>query len=654
VRLFVTDLGYNRVLGWNSIPTTNGAAADFAIGQPDLKSSPANNAYTIDATDTAKPKQVPVLCTESSGTDANNNPTYPTSCNATLNFPRFALSTGNRLFIADGGNDRVLVFNKIPIQSGASADLVIGQIKGDVNQASDAADSLRTPMSLAWDGLNLYVSDAFNRRVTVYSLGAVSIPYQGVRNAASVNITAKGTVTIGGEINPKDTVTITINGTNYQYTVVTGDTLEKVVTEEVSLINGSNSGKGDPKVLATADLPTLRIVLTAREPGQAGNDTTYSTAVSTSAKITATAAGATLTGGADAAKVAPGTIVTINGTDLTDSTAQVDPAVQQLPTKLAGTTVYFNGIPAPLYRVAPDQITAQIPWEVNDTTSINAYVRSERGSSIVTTTPVAASIVPANPGIFTRNADTGEAMAFHGSSNAIGIVSVDGSVTKGDIAKVTIEDREYAYTVVDGDTLTTVRDQLVDLINGDPKVTAQPSGQFTRILIKARIEGPEGNGIALGASSTGSGTIIVTPFSDKLCCANVEGAPVTAENPAVPGEVILMYATGLGLPVLDDNIASLLQTGKAWPAGGPVTTPPSASGTDSFGNPLNQSVSSLAGGKTADVLAATLMPGTVGSFLVVLHLNGDMPSNSATPVTIAQDVYVSNVVTIPIINPAGQ
>jgi len=129
---------------------------------------------------------------------------------------------------------------------------------------------------------------------------------------------------------------------------------------------------------------------------------------------------------------------------------------------------------------------------------------------------------------------------------------------------------------------------------------------------------------------------------------------VTAENPAVPGEVILMYATGLGLPVLDDNIASLLQTGKAWPAGGPVTTPPSASGTDSFGNPLNQSVSSLAGGKTADVLAATLMPGTVGSFLVVLHLNGDMPSNSATPVTIAQDVYVSNVVTIPIINPAGQ
>ena len=115
-----------------------------------------------------------------------------------------------------------------------------------------------------------------------------------------------------------------------------------------------------------------------------------------------------------------------------------------------------------------------------------------------------------------------------------------------------------------------------------------------------------------------------------------------------------MYATGLGLPVLSEGIPELLSTGKAWPVGGPVTTPPAESGTDSFGNSKNQSVSSLAGGKTADVLAATLMPGTVGTFLVVLHLNGDMPSNSATPVTIAQDVYVSNVVTIPIINPAGQ
>ena len=50
-----------------------------------------------------------MLCKESNGTDTNGNPTYPGSCNATVSFPRFALAAGNRLFIADGGNDRVLV-----------------------------------------------------------------------------------------------------------------------------------------------------------------------------------------------------------------------------------------------------------------------------------------------------------------------------------------------------------------------------------------------------------------------------------------------------------------------------------------------------------------------------------------------------------------
>src|ERR1019366_7346393 len=50
--VFVTDLGYNRVLIWNSIPTANGVPADVAVGQPDLVSSVANNAYSISPTDT--------------------------------------------------------------------------------------------------------------------------------------------------------------------------------------------------------------------------------------------------------------------------------------------------------------------------------------------------------------------------------------------------------------------------------------------------------------------------------------------------------------------------------------------------------------------------------------------------------------------------
>jgi hypothetical protein len=159
-----------------------------------------------------------------------------------VSFPRFALAgAGNRLFIADGGNDRVLVYNHIPTQSGETADFVIGQLGGTINQASDAADSLRTPMSLAWDGTNLYVSDTYNRRVMIYSPAEPNIPQQGVRNAASPEIFALAGVTLGGTIQADDVVTVTINGTAYTYKVLKADTFDTVVNALVSAINGAFS-----------------------------------------------------------------------------------------------------------------------------------------------------------------------------------------------------------------------------------------------------------------------------------------------------------------------------------------------------------------------------------------------------------------------------
>jgi hypothetical protein len=67
-RLYVTDLGYNRVLIWNSIPTANAQPADVVIGQPNLTSSLPNNAYSVDPNATPL-KQTPVLCNKSNGTD---------------------------------------------------------------------------------------------------------------------------------------------------------------------------------------------------------------------------------------------------------------------------------------------------------------------------------------------------------------------------------------------------------------------------------------------------------------------------------------------------------------------------------------------------------------------------------------------------------
>lgn len=660
VHLFVTDLGYNRVLLWNSIPTANGQAADVAVGQPDLNSSIANYGFKTDPADTTvPPKQTPVLCTASIGNDTNSNPAYPNACNATLSFPRFALAAGNRLFIADGGNDRVLMFNTIPTQDGASADLVIGQIGGSVNQASDAADSLRTPMSLAWDGINLYVSDAYNRRITVYSMGENTVPYAGVRNAASLDILARGRVAIAGGIQAGDAVSINIGGTqstdaagkltttggsDYKYTIVKDDTISNIVNALSSLINAANNNGGDANVYGTPDLTTGEVLLTSRKPGLEGNDITVYVTVtvassSTTAQIEAATSGSTLAGGGDAAAIAPGSIVSVLGTNLSYQTASADPSQNALPTKLGGTQVYFNGIPAPLVLVSPEKVNAQIPWELGDTTSISAYVRSERDDGLVTvTTPVAVTIVVANPGIYAQpDTKPSVGIVYHAFSNATGLVSVDGSATAADTATVSIEDRSYTYTVQSGDTKTSIRDALVNLINQDPKVTAEPSGEFQRIILKARVQGPEGNGLPYSASASSSATVIVTPIGIELCCAAVANSPVTEQNPAVPGELIYVYATGLGVPVLTDGNKDLIQTGSKYPAGGPVTTPVNF-------------VNSIAGGKTADVISATLLPGSVGLFQVLLHLNPDLPTDTFSQLTIAQEFFVSNIVTLPIVN----
>ena len=315
VKLFVTDLGHNRVLIWNTIPTSNAAPADVEIGQPDMNGSLPNNSFILDPADATK--KIGVLC-ESNGTDSDGKPTFPASCNATLSFPRFALSDGKRLFIADGGNDRVLVFKTVPTQNAQSADYVIGQLGGDINQATDAVDSLRTPISMAWDGTNLYVADSYNRRIMVYSPAEQFVPYTGVRNAASQDIFASGRVTLAGTIQENDTVTITIQAKDYKYKIVKNDTFDKVVTALVALIN---AGDGDPNVLAIANLTTSAVILSSRISGDAGNQITLAATVSDAALITATTSGATLAGGQDAAKIAPGTLVLISGFSLSETIA---------------------------------------------------------------------------------------------------------------------------------------------------------------------------------------------------------------------------------------------------------------------------------------------------------------------------------------------
>jgi uncharacterized protein (TIGR03437 family) len=55
------------------------------------------------------------------------------------------------------------------------------------------------------------------------------------------------------------------------------------------------------------------------------------------------------------------------------------------------------------------------------------------------------------------------------------------------------------------------------------------------------------------------------------------------------------------------------------------------------------------GGSTANILSAGLLPGFLGVYQVQLQLLNTLPTNLFTQLYIAQNVFTSNIVTIPVV-----
>ncbi len=665
-RVFVTDLGLNRVLIWNSIPTRNHQPADVVIGQKDFTEHFSNNVedlcIPLDEDRNKEPD-----------TDANGNLIYPFRCAKTLNFPRYAFSDGTRLFIADGGNDRVLIYKTVPTENGAPADIILGQpdeFQSVVSSATDlfhpllrqsAADITATPTALAWDGTNLYVTDPSNRRILVFTEGEPLIQINGVRNAASREIYSLGSVSVRlsqsintttglidtGKITEGDTVTLTIGDTRkYTYTLEEDDTLETIMIGLAAVVTASNEGNGDPEVLAKYEPALGLIKLQAKKGGTQGNDISIAVETSEDAGIVAGASGAFLQDGENATVIAPGTIVTMFGVNLADKAVVADGSGKNLPLDLGGVQAYFDGIRSPLFFVSPTQVNAQVPFEVQDANNISFYLRIQRSDgSVIATTAIAVPIDRQNPGIFAEDGeDPRTAVAYHSSSFATGLITVDGFIEQGDTATVTISDRVYKYTVKGDDTRDSIRDALAAQINSNPEevVFAIPSGYAARMQLRAKVPGPAGEGTTYSATSdvgdNNTVSLILSVSSAALCCSNVKDSRVTLQNPAVPGETIYVFATGLG-PVIPEAAQFAALTGERYT--GPLLNTPV------------EFVSSLAGGSTADVISAAFEQGGRGLYRVVLQLSPGtvVGTNTYAGLTISQFIYTSNTANIPIRDP---
>lgn len=644
-KVIVADLGLSRVLIWNSIPASNGQAASVVVGQPDFN----HPEFKTGGTPTNK-----LLC-PSNGTGEDGNPTYPARCAATLDMPRAVLSDGRRLFVADSGNDRVLIWNEIPAQNGTPADIVLGQLNFELNQSSDSGeprrvastDSFKTPAALAYDGLNLYVSDTYNRRVLVYTPGDFNLPVTAVRNAPSPSTYARGSIVFSGTVEKDVELTIKIGNENvkdsggnviqkeYKITTTVDDNFETIIDRFVQLINDSQ----DPYVTAAPNKLYNALLLIARAADVAGNSVTLETAVSPEgSKIVMTTSGAKLSGGQDPALVAPFALVAVLGENLADQTAAVEDLTRPLPYELGGVQFFVDGLPCPIVAVSPERVIAQIPVEVAGSNSASGVLRVRRNNGGITvSSAVAVRLIEQNPSVYTLDSPApAPGLAYHFSSQATGTISVDGAANPGDTPTVYIRDRKYSYRVQATDTLATIRDNLISLINAfDPEVEAFAAGPFQRIRLRARIEGPAGNGIPIKAEANTDAQVIMTALNSELCCANTAGAPVTEDNPAAPGETIVVLASGLGL-VGPEAAKTAMETGK--PYEGPEVN-----------DPL-EFVSSLVGGRTANVLFAGLKQGAVGVYEVHLELNPDLPTNLKTEGWIAQSFQISNIFTIPVVS----
>ncbi len=101
--------------------------------------------------------------------------------------------------------------------------------------------------------------------------------------------------------------------------------------------------------------------------------------------------------------------------------------------------------------------------------------------------------------------------------------------------------------------------------------------------------------------------------------------------------MITIYATGIGPTTLPDGMTIVSVTGQVYP--GPALNVPQT-------NVDNAQI----GGTTANVIDAGLAVGMLpGVYKVVLQTDNSLPTNYRTQIYIAQNVFTSNIVTMPVV-----
>lgn len=205
--MFVADAGNSRVLGYAGIPETSNTNADFVLGQPDFTSDQGRSASIesmispewvttmgdrLMVTDTdlnrvtvyggvpAAGNVDPVLVIGQPSFDthtggAGEGEPYNSCDQDSLLHPHAHLLTPDgKVIVADAAQNRVLVWNQMPTENGAPADIVLGQ--NNFNTCTFSGEgNFRHPAALWSDGERLVVVDSEKHRVLIWNAFPSSI-----------------------------------------------------------------------------------------------------------------------------------------------------------------------------------------------------------------------------------------------------------------------------------------------------------------------------------------------------------------------------------------------------------------------------------------------------------------------------------------------
>jgi hypothetical protein len=133
VRLFIADRSNHRVLIWNNIPTTNNAPADIVLGED-------------------------LFTTAVAGVSQSD-----------LNEPIGLATDGKRLFLVDSSNRRALIWNSFPVRNNQPADSVIGQPNFTTDSLGQSDRKIGVPTHISFDGKRLFIGDYQFGRILIYN-----------------------------------------------------------------------------------------------------------------------------------------------------------------------------------------------------------------------------------------------------------------------------------------------------------------------------------------------------------------------------------------------------------------------------------------------------------------------------------------------------